>query len=479
MVFNIDSSIELTDWLRSSTWDLPTDPEAFLWAIGGVENLDHFLQLPAAKAMPDSLKVAIHGVQVAKKFWDTEEVEKHQWGHHDQSTHAPHHIAGVPEGIDLEGKRLTDASRMELMKLGIKFQDVDRRTKTQILEEVRAKFGELSTPSILEARTTSNPTPQQLEIRKFIDEKYASNKEYMDAKKALEENFLFKDAMNLHDANGVRLGDKVFSREYGESPESYLQRKMAWYGDGNLNPMAFEQKSDFLSKKIDDKLKDVRTTPEEAIRVATDDFKTFASKADLVVILPQERLGEVLADGRYKTVHETGRSQGVDGEANQQYLDNRLVYENAAYGYGDSTPITSRPVSGMIVGQGGYPYDSHPIYGGSKPAEIVLKPEVRERTTWTNGDSLNTFATGKTFESTIMPANQLSKKASIYRKGMGENYFDSKDFATSSLIEIQVHGGVKVSDIGKVRFYTPPSKAVAARLERAGIPYETVELPKG
>jgi hypothetical protein len=109
-----------------------------------------------------------------------------------------------------------------------------------------------------------------------------------------------------------------------------------------------------------------------------------------------------------------------------------------------------------------------------------LKPEVRERTTWTEGDSLNLFTGGKSLSSTIFEPNYTAQKATVYRKGSGENYFKSKGFGFNTLVEIQVHGGVKVSDIGKVRFFnSPPSQALANRLEKAGIPYETIPTDEG
>jgi hypothetical protein len=46
---------EDADWLKGSTWDLPTEPQEFLHSLGGM-TLEHFMTLPAAKAMPDSLR---------------------------------------------------------------------------------------------------------------------------------------------------------------------------------------------------------------------------------------------------------------------------------------------------------------------------------------------------------------------------------------------------------------------------------------
>ena len=74
----------------------------------------------------------------------------------------------------------------------------------------------------------------------------------------------------------------------------------------------------------------------------------------------------------------------------------------------------------------------------------------------------------------------MSQQATVYRKGSGKNFFNTRAFGENNMIEIQVHGGVKVGDIGKVRFFnSPPSKALASRLEKAGIPYETVPLEEG
>ena len=59
MTINIDADLRNADWLRTRTWDLPKDPDAFLAVIGGRDRLDHFMGLPAAEAMPQSLRDAL------------------------------------------------------------------------------------------------------------------------------------------------------------------------------------------------------------------------------------------------------------------------------------------------------------------------------------------------------------------------------------------------------------------------------------
>jgi hypothetical protein len=46
---------EDADWLKGSTWDLPTKADEFLRSLGNM-TLEHFMNLPAAKAMPDELR---------------------------------------------------------------------------------------------------------------------------------------------------------------------------------------------------------------------------------------------------------------------------------------------------------------------------------------------------------------------------------------------------------------------------------------
>ena len=407
--------------------------------------------------MPEEIK--LHILKAERKFGTnpnmSKRVAKHLYGQHDQSTHAPQKRAGVPAGLDLEGKRFSAAAKMELIKLKLRYEDAKYKANEQ---------------AIAASRNASNPE----ERGKVYQDSMASNEALKEATKNLEENYLFKDAMNVRDANGVRLGDKTDSGESNEAPRDYLLRKIGRPESG-LASNLYEVETKFYDKKLDEQLKNVRTTAEESIKVATEEFKSFANEAESVIVLPQAKLNQVLADGRMKTVHETGTSQGAGGKADESYVDHRLIYESEAYGYDNSTPVSARPVSGLMIGQGGYPTQTHAVYGGNKAAEVVLKPETKSRTTWTDGDSLNTMQAGKAFDSTLFTNNSRALQATVYRKGTGKNYFQSKQFAKDATFEIQVHGGVKVSDIAKVRFFSTPSKAVIARLDRLDIPYETIE----
>lgn len=66
---NLDDSDLNADWIKSRTWDLPTSLAGFLDAVG-VDRLDHFLTLPAAKPMPEELKAEV------LKFMGSEEYKE-------------------------------------------------------------------------------------------------------------------------------------------------------------------------------------------------------------------------------------------------------------------------------------------------------------------------------------------------------------------------------------------------------------------
>jgi hypothetical protein len=57
-IFWTEDNNEDADWLKGSSWDLPTESQEFLRSLGGM-TLEHFMGLPAAKAMPDSLRAEL------------------------------------------------------------------------------------------------------------------------------------------------------------------------------------------------------------------------------------------------------------------------------------------------------------------------------------------------------------------------------------------------------------------------------------
>ena len=64
---NIDADLRQADWLRESFWDLPTDPDEFRGVLRRNQwTVEHFMSLPAARAMPDEIRRSL-GVLVESK----------------------------------------------------------------------------------------------------------------------------------------------------------------------------------------------------------------------------------------------------------------------------------------------------------------------------------------------------------------------------------------------------------------------------
>ncbi len=58
MGINIDEDARNADWLRTMHWALPTDLDEFMQMVGR-SGVHHFMTLPAAEAMPMSLRTAL------------------------------------------------------------------------------------------------------------------------------------------------------------------------------------------------------------------------------------------------------------------------------------------------------------------------------------------------------------------------------------------------------------------------------------
>jgi hypothetical protein len=59
-VIDLDDSMENADWIKRRAWDLPTTLGGILSIAGSsVKEVEHFLTLPSAEAMPDGLRARV------------------------------------------------------------------------------------------------------------------------------------------------------------------------------------------------------------------------------------------------------------------------------------------------------------------------------------------------------------------------------------------------------------------------------------
>lgn len=157
-------------------------------------------------------------------------------------------------------------------------------------------------------------------------------------------------------------------------------------------------------------------------------------------------IDSILADGRLKTQHETYDSSGVfDPEL-------RNTVETEVMGISDED--RSYPVYGYVD------FGNPPRIGDFGQIKLVLKDEVKDRTTITVGDSLVEYTNSTIFAVPLRKANQtpayLGYKLFAAHKWLQTSAADPGALYTGNLfyIEAQVHGGVSLDDVAYVEVLT-------------------------
>lgn len=73
----LDEDPRNADWIKTLRWDLPTEPDRFLRAIGGEDRLAEFLHRPAAEAMPPALRQELASRGMVVKYSPEEPRDDH------------------------------------------------------------------------------------------------------------------------------------------------------------------------------------------------------------------------------------------------------------------------------------------------------------------------------------------------------------------------------------------------------------------
>jgi hypothetical protein len=182
-------------------------------------------------------------------------------------------------------------------------------------------------------------------------------------------------------------------------------------------------------------------------------------------------LSGVLKAGRFKTQFETGRaSKGAT-----YYPEKRAQVENELFGYAWDLKPSERPVYGYVAvrdprhaGYWSQPgrYDerqTEDLLSAYGDVQVMLKPQVRERTTVGIGD---------TIDSSVLPS---AVDAPRWQSSSGTlSDYRSDKFAQRSYAEAQIHGGVGVGDIAEVIFASEPSEMMRGLLKQMEIPWRVL-----
>ena len=213
----------------------------------------------------------------------------------------------------------------------------------------------------------------------------------------------------------------------------------------------------------------------ESMTYAEEQVTNAFKNGDITIAAPGTVLEAVLTEGRYKNQFETRESGGL------MDVGVRKVGEGLAVGVPAGTKLAERPVYGFLTTN----QEPTSMYGKRKEEEafvgtqeerltakrerdwqsilsvnsyevdhygavrLVLKPEVRERTTATVGDSLRTG---------VMADNITNPTPDFTNMGIHKNGAPTHMVGTpiAPYIEAQIHGGVRASDIARI--YAPADR---------------------
>lgn len=220
-------------------------------------------------------------------------------------------------------------------------------------------------------------------------------------------------------------------------------------------------------------------TPEEYIQHVEQQLKTELEQNEIFIRLTKDNLGKVVEDGEYYNTFTTKKTNAplkenkISGKA---YREHRRAAEDQLLGV--APDATDRPLYGYLSKtetgrlieaphnmsiRGRSPFEDDPYLAGYGDVALKLKPHVKDRSTWTNMDSL---------DSTSRVRSSTFKEPSYW--SMFESY-DARavDYDTDADLywEAQIYGGVKLEDIAHVYSKQELSPELTATLDSKGIPW--------
>lgn len=330
--FNIDNSDINADWLRTMSWDLPTDPDYYVQVYGDglAQWFQDIIALPAGHAMPAELRIVLERVTSETKSVVRHVRDEDFWG--------------APAGTPLPLHRLNVADR---------------------------------------AKQT-----------------------------------------------GERLG-VVSTDDFEGSDQAIYRRAMK------------------VRKRIqDDIIKRTAAMSDEDKQRALENVREARQRGVVMVAAPKDAAMTLLTEDRIKTQFETDTSPTVVAK------QTRAVYETAVLDIHPGVDPAKRPVYGYMS------VDNPTQRSVGRYGEIrfELKPDVKDRTSITFGDSLG--------HSVIPIELNSADESQVF--GAVAKYaprYDVDDYQDRKFIEAQIRGGVDVSEIAAV--YVPDTDEYADIVEQA------------
>jgi hypothetical protein len=269
-----------------------------------------------------------------------------------------------------------------------------------------------------------------------------------------------------------RYGDLSSSGNLSKEDAAWLQR--AYKRDRPFVEHAIQTAT--IDRDIRRKAKDAGQTPAEyKAAVAAKLKELLADKPIAVRVRDEQALRDILSGGRFKTQHEGAqRATGLHADVGHRRLGEQI------HGVPTSTPPDRRPVYGYVAVAGIEPAlaagtkiegiaqreDQEDVLSAYGQVQVVLKPEVRGRTTITVGDSLDEIG--------FMRPTPIDDPGAESLGFRGLDSIERPGFTRVGYVEAQIGGGVRAEDIAGVVFPGTPARSTSDALDQQGIPWRVL-----
>lgn len=236
-------------------------------------------------------------------------------------------------------------------------------------------------------------------------------------------------------------------------------------------------------------------TPKKVLRGGAEkELKDFMGQSEVAIQLKPEVLVKIANQGRMKNMWESGAVGSISKGQGEGYKTARAKIEEELFATAsENTAPKDRPIYGFLEHPDRLMSAGNGIGSNYGPFRVVLKPEVKGKTSYVIGDSLNdsSFTAAKAAAVTNPASVKQTSSKLVHEVNLGKNNntsdirfkrnpedFGDSDFRTS-YVEAQIHGGVSVSDIAKVQI--PKGFEVSAqtrkKFEKAGVTIEETPRP--
>lgn len=221
---------------------------------------------------------------------------------------------------------------------------------------------------------------------------------------------------------------------------------------------------------------------------ADKDLKDFLDGAEPVMAFNPKGFAKFVKEDEAKNGFEAGTG-GVK-RGNRGYLDGRRRCETRVLNIPPDASPKERPVYAALE----HPDRARSLQGGASMmaqyggVQVILKNEVKDRSTFTIGDSLDAASPRGIKASPVRdpsnPSSQLTEVRDVNYNGGTSGIrmtmttsMDRGIRLPNAYVETQIHGGLRTSDIKEVRYYKGHDISPATRkaLEKQGV--RIVELP--